>query len=195
MQITPILRPRAPEARGLWYGFLGVVAFSLTLPATRAAVNSIDPALVGVGRPAIAALLAGLLLFVTRQSIPARRYLPGLMIVALSSGVGFPVLAALALKQLPSSHGGVMIGILPMATAIIATIRAGERPSWQFWLAGGVGSAAVVGFALFQGAGHLQTGDIILFVALMAGALSYAEGGKLARSLGGVAGDKLVADP
>jgi len=38
------------ENIGLIYGFLGVVGFGLTLPATRAAAIDLDPLFVGLGR-------------------------------------------------------------------------------------------------------------------------------------------------
>lgn len=174
-----------PEQQGLLYGFLGVLAFSLTLPATRIAVGSFDPMLVGIVRPAIASLIAAVVLLATRQKLPDRKHLPGLFMVASGIGIGFPILAAWAMKYIPSSHGAVMLGVLPMATAIAATWRAGERPSWGFWLAGIIGSATIVGFALYRGAGHFQIGDILLFAALIFGALGYAEGGRLSRELGG----------
>jgi len=34
----------------LFLGFLGVLAFSFTLPATRVAVEQLDPVFVGIGR-------------------------------------------------------------------------------------------------------------------------------------------------
>ena len=44
--------------RGLLWGLVGVVAFSLTLPATRFAVVWLDPMFVGLGRAVVAAALA-----------------------------------------------------------------------------------------------------------------------------------------
>jgi hypothetical protein len=44
----------------------------------------------------------------------------------------------------------------------------------------------VVAFALWQGAGGLQHADWYLFLAVVLGALGYAEGGKLSRELGGL---------
>jgi hypothetical protein len=38
------------ELTGFVYGFLGVLVFSLTLPATRIAVLGFDPVFVGLGR-------------------------------------------------------------------------------------------------------------------------------------------------
>lgn len=170
---------------GLWYGLLGVLGFSLTLPATRVAVESLDPWLVGLGRPLIASIFAAMLLLLTRQPWPTRAQMRSLFLVAGAVILGFPLLAAFAMTQVPSAHGGIVLGILPLATAVAATWRAHERPSLRFWVASVIGSTSVVGFALSAGAGHLQWGDLLLLVAIAAGALGYAEGGQLARSLGG----------
>ena len=60
------------DRSGLWYGLLGVLSFSLTLPATRVAVAYLDPTVVGLGRALVAALLAAALLAATRQRLPTR---------------------------------------------------------------------------------------------------------------------------
>jgi drug/metabolite transporter (DMT)-like permease len=74
--------------------------------------------------------------------------------------------------------------LLTLATALAGTIRAGERPSRGFWLAGVAGSVVVVGFALTMGAGQLQLADLALFGAVVAAAFGYAEGSRLAHALG-----------
>jgi drug/metabolite transporter (DMT)-like permease len=173
------------ERAGLWYGLLGVFSFSLTLPATRVAVAYLDPTVVGLGRALVAAALAALLLKATRQRLPTRAELRSLAIVASGVILGFPFLSAWALRQVPAAHGAIVIGLLPLATAFAAAIRVGERPSWQFWLASLAGSAIVIGFALVSGGGGLQLADLALLAAVAAGALGYAEGGRLARTLGG----------
>lgn len=76
------------ETIGLIYGFLGVLCFSLTLPATRAAVADLNPVVVGLGRSMVAAMLAAILLTVTRQKPPTRKQIRSLIIVALGV-VGF----------------------------------------------------------------------------------------------------------
>jgi drug/metabolite transporter (DMT)-like permease len=105
----------------------------------------------------------------------------------VGSGVilGFPFLSAWALRQVPAAHGAIVIGLLPLATAFAAAVRVGERPSWQFWLASVAGSMIVIVFALVSGGGGLQLADLALLGAVAAGALGYAEGGRLARTLGG----------
>lgn len=180
---------RPPQTRsetlGFFYGFLGVLCFSLTLPATRAAVADLHPTIVGLGRAIIAAGLAAALLFITRQPRPQRRHMWGLVWVVTGVIVGFPVLSAFALRQLPASHGAILIGILPLTTAIIGSLRTGDRPSGAFWLAAIIGSGAVIAFAFIQGAGALHWADWVLLVAVIIGALGYVEGARLARELGG----------
>lgn len=175
----------APQAQGTLYGLLGVLAFSLTLPATRAAVPELGGIVVGLGRAVVAAVLAGALLLLLRERPPAPRHRPGLAIVALGVVVGFPLCSALALRSVPAVHGAVVVGLLPAATAVMAVLRAGERPPLPFWLASAAGVGAVLLFAAAQGAGALQAADGLLLAAVALGALGYAEGGRLARELGG----------
>ena len=62
---------QAQDDIGLLYGFLGVLSFSPTLPATRAAVIELDPLFVGLGRGLVAAAFAAVVLRITRQPLPA----------------------------------------------------------------------------------------------------------------------------
>ena len=169
----------------LFLGFLGVLAFSFTLPATRVAVEELDPTFVGIGREALAAVPAALLLVLLRGPRPTRSQLVRLGLVALGVVFGFPLFTALALRELTSAHSAVIVGLLPAATAVAAVVRAGERPSRRFWLASMAGLVAVLGFAASQGAGLLSGGDVLILAAVALGAIGYAEGGALARELGG----------
>jgi drug/metabolite transporter (DMT)-like permease len=169
----------------LFLGFVGVLAFSFTLPATRVAVEELDPTVVGIGREALAAVPAALLLVLLRGPRPSRAQLGRLALVALGVVFGFPLFTALALRELSSAHSAVIVGLLPAATAVAAVVRAGERPSLRFWLASGAGLAAVLGFAASQGAGLFSGGDLLILAAVALGAIGYAEGGVLARELGG----------
>ncbi|MEG4961539.1 MULTISPECIES: DMT family transporter [unclassified Microcoleus] len=173
------------ETIGLIYGFLGVVGFSLTLPATRAAVIDLDPLFVGLGRGLVAAILAAFTLRVTHQPNPSKQQFRSLLVVGLGAVLGFPVLSAWAMQQVPAAHGAVVLGLLPLATAIAGVLRAGDRPDVTFWMASIVGSTTVVGFGIISGAGHLQLADLALFGSVIAAAFAYAEGGQLAKILGG----------
>lgn len=166
-------------------GFVGVIIFSGSLPATRVAVSDFSPLFLTSARAVIAALLGAALLFVLRQKKPSRDDLLSLLIVALGVVVGFPLLTAIALQYITSAHSIVFIGLLPLATAIFGVLRGGERPKPLFWLFSVIGSATVVGFALSAGAEVSLVGDLLMVAAVIACGLGYAEGAKLSRTLGG----------
>ena len=172
--------------RGIFFGFLGVLAFSFTVPLTRVAVADLDPAFVGLGRAIVAAVLAAVFLLITRQRLPERRHLRRLAIVGSGVIVGFPLFTSLALKELPAADAAVIVGLLPAATAVVAVLRAGERPSRAFWGACAFGLFAVLLFAVSQGAGLVpDRGHLLVLLAVVLCSLGYAEGGALAQEIGG----------
>lgn len=173
------------STNGWLAGFLGVLIFSGSLPATRVAVLGFDPVFLTVARAAIAGLLALCLLLAFKEKRPTRGDVFPLAIVALGVVVGFPLLTALALQHVTSAHSIVFIGLLPLATAVFGVLRGGERPRPAFWLFSGLGSSLVVGFALTQGLSASPLGDALILAAIIACGLGYAEGGKLSRRLGG----------
>ncbi|KQQ67791.1 transporter [Pseudomonas sp. Leaf127] len=173
------------ENTGMALGLLGVIIFSLTLPMTRIVVQEIHPLLNGMGRALLAAIPAALLLLWRREKWPTRQQLKGLALVVLGVIVGFPVLSAWAMQSLPASHGALVNGIQPLFVAIYAAWLSHERPSRAFWACAALGSALVLGYALINGAGSIQVGDLWMLGAIAVGALGYAEGGRLAREMGG----------
>jgi drug/metabolite transporter (DMT)-like permease len=172
-------------ATGWINGFIGVLIFSGSLPATRVAVMQLDPVFLTVARAAIAGILALCLLIAFREKRPSRQDLISLVVIALGVVVGFPLLTALALQHLTSAHSIVFIGLLPLATAIFGVIRGGERPKPAFWLFSLLGSALVAGFALAQGLTASPVGDALMLAAVIVCGLGYAEGARLSRRLGG----------
>lgn len=179
------MRLDTPSATGLLYAFLAVAAFSLTLPLTRIAVGDLPPDFVGTGRVVLAGVFALGLLVITRQPLPARRHWPGLTLVALGVSLVFPWLSAWALLHLPASHAAITLGLLPLLTALMARLRAGERPSLGFWFAGLLGSLGVLAFVLGGETPALHGADALLLISVVLGAVGYAEGGRLARDIGG----------
>ncbi|MDN3495468.1 DMT family transporter [Planococcus sp. APC 4015] len=182
-----VTAPSVASARtGIVWGLLGVLAFSFTLPFTRIAVETLSPLFIGAGRAVIAAILASLALILTRQKLPERRQWGRIAVVAAGVVVGFPMLTSFALTTSSAGHGAVVIALLPAATAVMAVVRGKERPPLPFWVAAALGAVAAVAFALVQGGGAfgLQPSDLLLFGAVLAAAIGYAEGGLLARELG-----------
>ena len=172
-------------ASGWINGFIGVVIFSASLPATRAAVIDLDPMFVTFARASIAGALAVVLLSAFRVSRPKQEDFASLLIVALGVVVGFPLLTALALRHITSAHSVVFIGLLPLSTALFGVLRGGERPRPAFWIFSCLGSALVAGFALTQSGVASLNGDALMLAAIIVCGLGYAEGAKLSRKLGG----------
>lgn len=177
----------ADQFTGLALGALGVLAFSMSLPATRVAVQQLDPWFVAFGRAVGAALLAWAYLRLVGAPRPTRSQWRRLSVVAVGVVVGFPLFTSLALTTQSSAHGAVVVTVLPAMTAVFAVLRAGERPPPLFWAAAVGGLLAVSGFLVASGAvrGALTAADLFLLVAVVLCGLGYAEGGALARELGG----------
>jgi drug/metabolite transporter (DMT)-like permease len=177
----------AGETKGLVLGFIGVVIFGLTLPMMRIALAGLDPYFVGLGRAILAAACAGALLAATRQRFPPRETWGRLVVISAGVIFGFPVLATLAMQYVPSAHGGVVLAVLPLATAMAGAALAGERPSLGFWLTGIAGSAAVLIFGVIE-AGAVAAigwGDLLLIGSVACAAIGYAQSGIVARRIGG----------
>ena len=173
------------ESKGMFLGLVGVVSFGLTLPATRFIIPYFEPVFIGLGRAVIASFVAALLLIATKQARPSRNQFYQLLGVASGVVVGFPILSAWAMQTVPASHGGVVLGVLPLATAIVGSVVSNEKPSVAFWICGIVGSAVVIAYSLLQGVGEFQTGDFFLLGAIVSAATGYALGGKLSKEIGG----------
>jgi drug/metabolite transporter (DMT)-like permease len=177
---------KSHEKFGLVLGFAGMGLFAGTLPATRLAVATIDPLFLTAARASIAGCAGLLLLLATRRSWPTRAQWGELALAGLCTIVGFPMLMALAMVSVPAAHGGVVLGILPLATAAAAALIAHERPSVGFWLASAAGAGLVVLFVLSRSeARSFALGDIFLVVTVIAGALGYTLSGRLSLHMPG----------
>ena len=136
MERTRNLQGLTPERNlsGWINGFIGVVIFSGSLPATRVAVLEFDPVFLTVARAAIAGLIAVAMLGLLKAKRPERRQLLPLLIVALGVVVGFPLLTALALQHVTSAHSIVFLGMLPLsaccAEANIPDLHSGCSRFW-----------------------------------------------------------------
>lgn len=174
------------ENKGMLLGLIGVTLFGLTLPATRMALESFHPIFIATGRALLATVLAVIYLVAGKHRRPTFHEFKYLLLVVVGVAIGFPVFTALAMQRVDASHGGVMLGIMPLTTAACAALLFKERPSLGFWLMALLGSALVIIFSLTRGNGSLHWADLSLLLAVVTGSLSYATGGYLARSLGGL---------
>lgn len=196
---------------GLWLGLLGVIIFAVTLPMTKLAVGTLaqpqlSPWFITFGRAAVAGLLSILYLTwqyksakevnsITKKTIQRVWKLPSanewglLAFTACGVVVGFPLFLSLALQYVPSTHGAVVTGLMPLATAVIAAIWYKQRPSVGFWFFAVLGTVLVLSFMLLRSANaggqfSMHLADIFLLLAMISGSLGYIGGARLTPSLG-----------
>ena len=181
--------------RGLWLGLLGIVIFSVTLPMTRLAVGTPDApqmsgAFIAFGRAVVAAGLSAVFLLVTRAPLPQRQHWLPLAITALGVVFGFPLFTSIAMRYVEAVHAGVIVGVLPLATAAVGALLHRQRPSAGFWLCAALGSAMVVTFAVLRsGSGESSGGlsihfaDGLLLAAMLCAAVGYGYGGRLSQHM------------
>ncbi|MER5799420.1 DMT family transporter [Streptomyces mirabilis] len=182
---TPEQGPPADRRSGTLQAALGVTAFSLTFPATAWGLEGFGPWSLVAVRSVLAAVIAGGCLLALRVPVPARRHWAGLAVVATGVVLGFPLLTTLALQTSTTAHAAVVVGLLPLTTALLSALRTGARPSRMFWGAALAGAAAVIAFTVQQSGGALSSADAYLFGALLICAAGYTEGGRLARTMPG----------
>ncbi len=173
------------ETAGLIWGFVGVAAFSLTLPMTRIAVEVLDPLQIAIWRAIVAAAAAFLILVAKRARRPRSLEIVYVMFAAAGTVFGFPVFTTLAMKSGSAAHGAVVVGLLPLATAAVGILVNGERPGPVFWLASLFGTAVTLAFILNQSDGRFSVSDLYLLAAVGSAAVGYAFGGKAAKTMGG----------
>ncbi|MFD4873577.1 DMT family transporter [Streptomyces sp. NPDC058420] len=164
---------------------LGVIAFSLTFPATAWGLEGFGAWSLVAVRSVLAAVIAGGCLLTRRVPVPGRRHWAGLAVVAAGVVVGFPLLTTLALETSTTAHAAVVVGLLPLTTAALSALRTGIRPSRTFWTAALAGAGAVIAFTVQQSGGAVTTADLYLLAALLVCAAGYTEGGRLARIMPG----------
>lgn len=173
-----------PQAMGMALGLIGVIIFGVTLPMTHIALGGFSPFFITFGRAVIASIAAGLTLLLMRKRWPK-----GQGAILLGAGIcvvyGFPIFSTTAMQTIPASHGGVILGILPLLTSIFAALVDGERPGAAFWAYGLAGAALVVFFSIRESGFHLQAGDAWLFLAAITASLGYVLSAKVSRIIPG----------
>ncbi len=176
---------RFSSRQGFVLAAMGVLGFSGTLPATRVAVVDLGALTVGLGRALAAALLALVFLIARGEPLPARRYWPSLAVIALTVIAGFPLISAAVLASSSASHAAVVVALAPVCTAILAVLRAGERPARRFWLGSALGLFGVGLYVFGASPDAPGEADLGLLAAVLCVSIGYTEGARLSRELSG----------
>ena len=171
------------ETKGMLIGFVGILIFSLTLPVTKIAILSFNPYFIAFGRATLAGAVALAYLAFKHEPMLAKEDFGKFVVIALGVVFGFPILTTVAMTQGSSSHGAVILGMMPLATTVIGVIRFGERPSLGFWLVSLLGAALVVIYALLKSSGSFTLVDGLLVLGGICACVGYVEGGELSRKM------------
>lgn len=173
-----------PQTIGMLLGCIGVAIFGATLPMTHIALDGFSPWFLTFFRAVIAssAAIPFLLIGQHRLAIPKT---PEIFMAGLLLVFGFPGFATLAMETVPASHGGVILGILPLMTAIFAALIGGEKPGLLFWALGLLGAALVLTFSLIESDFSLTIGDLWLLAAGFSASLGYVLSARLSRLMSG----------
>jgi len=171
------------ESKGMLIGFIGILIFSLTLPVSKIALISFDPYFIAFGRALLAGLVALAYLLYKQFPPPSKADIAKFVVIALGVVFGFPILTTVAMKEGSSSHGAVILGMMPLATTVIGVLRFKERPSMGFWLVSLLGAGLVVIYALLKSAGSFTYVDGLLVLGGICACVGYVEGGDLSRRM------------
>ena len=171
------------ETKGMLIGFVGILVFSLTLPISKIAVVSFSPYFIAFGRASLAGLVALVYLSYKKVAFPSKTDLAKLAVIAMGVVFGFPIFTTVAMKEGSSSHGAVILGMMPLATTVIGVIRFKERPSIGFWLVSMLGAGLVITYAFLKGSGSFTYIDGLLVLGGICACIGYVEGGELSRKM------------
>jgi drug/metabolite transporter (DMT)-like permease len=171
------------ESKGMLIGFIGILIFSLTLPISKITVVTFNPYFIAFGRAALAGLVALAYLSYKHEPLPSKTDLVKFAVIALGVVFGFPIFTTVAMQEGSSSHGAVILGMMPLATTVIGVIRFKERPSLGFWLVSLLGAALVVVYALLKSSGSFTYIDGLLVLGGICACVGYVEGGELSRKM------------
>ena len=175
------------ETKGMLIGLIGISMFSLTLPFTQMAVKEMSPFFVAFSRATIAGFCALILLILGKYKLPTKNQIIRLIIIAIGIVYGFPIFTSMAMTTLPSSHSGIVLGILPLTMSVLAAIRYNEKASLAYWITSIIGASLVITYAFIDNNGFLIKEDLWLLFAILFVSVGYSEGGNLSKEMGSIA--------
>ena len=183
------------ENKGFIFGFIGILIFSLTPPATKIALgfdnNALTPEFITFGRSALAGTMSLMYLSFFKKKLPNIKYMFNILIIALSLSVGFPLFLSLGLIHSTSTHAAVILTLMPLITAVFASFYFKQKASLGFWVCAIIGCIVVIIYSLIHGRAdrgimELSYSDILFFISVIAGATGYVFGAKLTKTMGSV---------
>ncbi len=173
--------------RGLFFGAVGILIFSATLPMTKIAMEggALSAWFAWAGRTVLGAFAGIAYLLIKRHGLPPRKAWWPIFGASLGVVFGWPMVNTFALQYTQASHAAVVNGILPLATAVIGATLNRERLSKGFWICAVLGSAVVCAYAWVRGGGDFTRIDLLLLLGVVLGGFGYACGAVATKHVSG----------
>lgn len=178
--------------KGFLLGLLGVAIFAVSVPATKLATaapgfDGLPPVFIAIGRAAVAGLLSIGYLLAVGASWPRRGQILPLLGAGLGIVIGFPLFTGLAVQHVGAVHVAVIIGALPLGTAVMAALLLQARASLSFWGLAILGLLLVLAYAWLSNppgtTGGLQLADGLALLAVLSASSGYVLGARLSRQI------------
>jgi drug/metabolite transporter (DMT)-like permease len=89
------------------------------------------------------------------------------------------------MRHVEAVHASVIVGVLPLATALVGALLHRQRPSAGFWVCAALGSALVIAYAVLRSGNglRLHLADVLLLAAMACAAVGYAWGARLSQRM------------
>ena len=167
---------------GVIIGFLGVVVFAGSIPATSLALEGFSPLFTTSARALIAGLAGAGILVIMQRSLP-RKHIKTLLFIAVLIAFFFPLMMALSLRDVGPAHGAVVLGLIPILSSSISVYITRTKPPVMFWIISACSGGIVIGFALYESGTGLAVADIYMLIGAAATALGYNLSTKLSADM------------
>ncbi len=170
--------------------FLGVLIFSFTLPLTKYAIaHGLNAPFIAFGRSVLAGLVALVIIVFQKQTFPPKALWRDILLTSSGVVIGFPLFSSLALQTVPSSHAIVFNGLLPLATAALASRMFHHPQPRSFWLIALLGALVVMVYNAYHvgfDASQIELADGWMLLAVGVCAVGYAYGARVSGHMSSV---------
>ena len=190
-------------------GFLAILLFAGTIPATKLVLEIYSPLHVTALRASCATLFAIIFfIYLKLKNLQKRDYMSlknsarfkvneiyELLVIGLLIVFGFPGAVAFALAEVSSAYTAVILSMLPLCLSAAAVIMAKEKPPLLFWFYS-FAAAALVGIFMVNeytmgvnlhklDIQRFVLGNFWLFVACICAAVGYTKSASLNKKISG----------
>ena len=190
-------------------GFLAILLFAGTLPATKLVLEIYSPLHVTALRASCATLFAIIFfIYLELKNLQKRDYMSlknsarfkvneiyELLVIGLLIVFGFPGAVAFALAEVSSAYTAVILSMLPLCLSAAAVIMAKEKPPLLFWFYS-FAAAALVGIFMVNeytmgvnlnklDIQRFVLGNFWLFIACICAAVGYTKSASLNKKISG----------